>query len=122
MNLYTIGHSDWESWGTTTLKHEKLFTKEEFDDIVADAHVKAYLISISELSKETRAEYDYYNNVEHFWEHVPQILIDDYGFQNIIIAYNFCVSSMSSILEKEDHEVHNEQMELIRKKYKELKA
>lgn len=122
MNLYTIGHSDWESWGTVTLQHEKLFTKEEFNDIVADAHIKAYLINISKLSKEIREEYDYYNNVEHFWEHVPQILIEDYGFQNITIVHNFYVNSMSSILEKEDHETHNEQMNLIHEKYKDLKV
>lgn len=118
MNLYTIGHSDWDSWGTVTLQHKKLFTKEEFDDIVAEAHVKAYLINLSKLSKRTREEYDYYYNVDDFWEHVPQILIDDYNFQNINIVHQFNIKSMTSIISKEDKD---EQMNLIREKYKNLK-
>lgn len=118
MNLYTIGHSGWDSWGTVTLQHKKLFTKEEFDDIVAEAHVKAYIKSLDEFSKEQLEEYDYMHNIEYFYNTVPSILIKECGFQNINIVHQFNVNSMASI--KKSKKDKDEQMNLIRKKYKEL--
>jgi hypothetical protein len=107
MNFYQVGYSDWESTPITTLWHIEEFTTEEFNEILLQAYVKAdiklkkshnewfdewledQIQADKELDKDYIGDMRYKPRVSELNYNVIDILIEEYGFQNINITQKF---------------------------------
>jgi hypothetical protein len=122
MNLYEVGYTTWEECPQIILSHDKVYTKEQFNEILLDAYVEVskkdeaehnewYLGEWqSEENKEKRESlpddwYDYRPRVSSLYSGVLDYLVDKKGFKNLDIVASFCPSDNYDLIPKKGEEL-----------------
>ena len=122
MNLYEVGYTTWEECPQIILSHDKVYTKDEFNEILLDAYVEVskkdeaehnewYLGEWqSEENKEKRESlpedwYDYRPRVSSLYSGVLDYLVDKKGFKNLDIVASFCPSDNYDLIPKKGEEL-----------------
>lgn len=135
MNFYEVGYYDWESSPITTLCHDKSFTRDEFNEILLQAYVKANDIvkkvhqewfdewledmiqKDEELDKDYIEDMKYKPDVSELNPKVVEILVSEYDFKYINIIQSFVPSYLSIIPRDGDPESSCELINLIRNRF-----
>ena len=122
MNFYEVGYTTWEECPQIILSHDKVYTKDEFNEILLDAYVEVskkdeaehnewYLGEWqSEENKEKRESlpddwYDYRPRVSSLYSGVLDYLVDKKGFKNLDIVASFCPSDNYDLVPRKDEEL-----------------
>ena len=122
MNLYEVGYTTWEECPQIILSHDKVYTKEQFNEILLDAYVEVskkdeaehnewYLGEWqSEENKEKREElpddwYAYKPRVSSLYSGVLDYLVDKKGFKNLDIVASFSPSDNYDLIPRKDEEL-----------------
>ena len=134
MNFYEVGYLDWESTPITTLCHDKSFTKDEFNEILLQAYVKANDIlkkSHQEwfndwledvIQKDQKLDPGYIDDMRYKPEvselnhKVIDILLSEYGFKNISITQRF-IPNNSTITNVENSGYKCELVDMIKNRF-----
>ena len=122
MNLYEVGYTTWEECPQIILSHDKVYTKEQFNEILLDAYVEVskkdeaehnewYLGEWqSEENKEKREDlpedwYAYKPRVSSLYSGVNDYLVDKKGFKNLDIVASFSPSDNYDLVPRKDEEL-----------------
>ena len=122
MNFYEVGYTTWEECPQIILSHDKVYTKEQFNEILLDAYVEVskkdeaehnewYLGEWqSEENREKRESlpedwYDYRPRVSSLYSGVLDYLVDKKGFKNLDIVASFCPSDNYDLIPRKGEEI-----------------
>lgn len=118
MYCYEVGYDSYEEAPITVLTHEKEYTQDQFDELVADCAIKVYELNSNKPKEE---KYEFEQNFDHLLDGIIKILKDDFGFKDLVVQATFRPFGWASILDEEDWgeaTKHDKQLNLIRKKIK----
>jgi hypothetical protein len=109
MYYYQVGYGSYEESDIHTLKHEKQFTQEQFDELVSDCVVKVY-----------HSQPDDYMRKQLMWlnDKVIELLVSEYGFQKPVFQASFIAFGWADLDDPDDWKptVEDAQLDLIRAK------
>lgn len=99
MYKYKIGYGSYEDSEYFEVEHEKLFTDEEFTDMIGYAAVEAI--------KKCKIETGYVHGLRGLVEYIPEYLISLYGFKEIKYDKFWNVMGWASVFVKGDWAGHD---------------
>ena len=131
MYYYETGYSDYEACPTDTLYHDKLFTKEEFDEMVVNCYVKESKIQEDKHNELLRQypqddgdsyRYDYNPSISSLYCNVVEHLMNDYGFRKPKISADFVASDTEDIIPRVDggrefRDTYCDKLKLLRERF-----
>jgi len=108
MNYYEVGYWSYEEAPSYTLTHEKEYTQEQFDELVADCMAKVF---------KAKGE-EYGESIQYLLDKTIKMLEDDFGFKQPIVKARFSPFGWADINNANDWktQVEDAQLELVRSK------
>ena len=109
MNYYEVGYWSYEEAPSYTLTHEREYTQEQFDELVADCMAKVF---------KAKTEDDYGNSIQYLIDKTIKMLEDEFGFKQPIVKARFSPFGWADIDKEDDWkpQVTDAQLELVRSK------
>ena len=109
MNYYEVGYWSYEESPSYTLTHEKEYTQEQFDELVADCMAKVFKAKTAD---------DYGDSIQYLIDKTIKMLEDDFGFKQPIVKTRFSPFGWADINNANDWkpQVEDAQLELVRSK------
>lgn len=124
MNFYEVGYTTWEECPQIILSHDKVYTQDEFNEILLDAYVEVskkdeathnewYLGEWqSEENKESREAlgedyYAYRPSVSSLYSGVLDYLVSEKGFKNLDIVAGFSPSDNYDLVPRKGEDIRD---------------
>ena len=109
MNYYEVGYWSYEEAPSYTLTHEREYTQEQFDELVAHCMAKVF---------KAKTEDDYGNSIQYLIDKTIKMLEDEFGFKQPIVKARFSPFGLADIDKEDDWkpQVTDAQLELVRSK------